>query len=71
LSLDEKLARTKELIAQREAIDAELSELLGVTPAASKQKGSPRACSRCGEPGHRSSTCTKEPKKEDGQPSLV
>jgi hypothetical protein len=47
----------KELIAKREKIDAELSELLGGT---AREKRSPK-CSICGEPGHRASTCPSKP----------
>ena len=32
MNLDERISRTKELIAKREDIDAELSQLLGITP---------------------------------------
>lgn len=38
--LDEKIARVKALIEQRETIDAELAELLGILPKA--KRGRPR-----------------------------
>jgi Zinc knuckle len=60
MEIDGKIARVKELIAKREEIDAELSELLG---GSAREKRSPK-CSICGEPGHRASTCpakTTEP----------
>ena len=53
MEIDTKIGRVKELIAKREALDAELSELLG---GAARERRSPK-CSVCGEPGHRASTC--------------
>jgi hypothetical protein len=53
MEIDGKIARVKALIAKREEIDAELSELLG---GAVREKRSPK-CSTCGEAGHRSTTC--------------
>src|ERR1051326_1381964 len=53
LEIDGKIARVKELIAKREELDAELSELLG---GAVRERRSPK-CSICGQPGHRASTC--------------
>jgi hypothetical protein len=56
--LDERITRVKELIAQREEIDTELSALLGVEPRPVKQ----RTCKKCGQPGHRADTCpTQQP----------
>ncbi len=57
MEIDTKIARVKELIAKREEIDAELSELLAGAP---RERRSPK-CSNCGEPGHRASTCTSKP----------
>jgi hypothetical protein len=57
MEIDGKIARVKELIAKREEIDLELSELLGGT---TREKRSPK-CSICGEPGHRASTCRLKP----------
>jgi hypothetical protein len=57
MEIDAKIARVKELIARREELDAELSELLG---GSVREKRSPK-CSICGQPGHRASTCTSKP----------
>lgn len=57
MEIDAKIARVKELIAKREEIDAELSELLAGAP---RERRSPK-CSICGEPGHRASTCRSKP----------
>jgi hypothetical protein len=46
MEIDTKIARVKELIAKREEIDAELSELLA---GASRERRSPK-CSICGVP---------------------
>lgn len=55
--MEEKLARLKELIAQKESVDAELASLLGVSvPQRRAVK-----CSVCLEEGHNAKTC---PKKE-------
>lgn len=53
MEIDSKIARVKELIARREEVDAELSELLG---GVARERRAPK-CSICGEPGHRASTC--------------
>jgi hypothetical protein len=53
MEIDTKIGRVKELIAKREELDAELSELLG---GAARERRSPK-CKICGEPGHRASTC--------------
>jgi hypothetical protein len=52
MEIDGKITRVKELIAKREELDAELSELLG--GGGPREKRSPK-CSICGEPGHRAS----------------
>lgn len=49
--MEEKLARIKALITQREEIDAELAGLIG-----GFEKRKPR-CSVCNEPGHRATAC--------------
>ena len=64
MEIDDKIARVKELIAKREDIDGELSELLGGTV---RERRSPK-CSVCGEPGHRATTCSSK-KAEQSQPS--
>jgi len=51
--IDAKITRIKKLIAKREELDAELHELFG---GAVHEKRSSKY-SRCGEPGHRASTC--------------
>lgn len=53
MDLDSKIARVKELIAKREDLNAELSELLG---GVVRERRVPK-CSKCNEPGHRASTC--------------
>ena len=57
MELDAKIARVKALIAKREELDAEISELLGGTV---RERRSPK-CSACGEPGHRVTTCPSKP----------
>src|SRR6267154_1431246 len=48
MDIDDRIARTKDLIQKREEIDAELAGLFGLTV---KIKKSLR-CSKCGEEGH-------------------
>jgi hypothetical protein len=55
MEIDGKIVRVKELIAKREEIDTELSELLGGT---AREKRSPK-CSICGVPGHRAAKPTE------------
>jgi Zinc knuckle len=58
MEIDSKIARVKELIAKREELDAELSELLnGAVVRERRVVG----CSICGEPGHRATTCPTKP----------
>ena len=57
MEINTKIARVKELIAKREQLDAELSELLG---GVARERRIPK-CSNCGEPGHRVSTCPSNP----------
>jgi hypothetical protein len=57
MELDSKIARVKALIAKREELDAEISELLG---GAVRERRSPK-CSVCSEPGHRATTCPSKP----------
>jgi len=53
MEMDTKIARVKELIQKREAIDAELATFFGFIPRTKKVV----RCSRCGEEGHNSKTC--------------
>jgi hypothetical protein len=54
MSIDARIARVKELIGQREELDAELNALLGGSVLREKRSAK---CSICGEPGHRATTC--------------
>ena len=56
MDIDEKIARAKTLIAKREELDAQLTELLSGTIT----RKSPR-CSICGDQGHRATTCPSKP----------
>ena len=49
-----KITHVKDLIRRREDIDAELASILGVVTKAKKTM----RCSRCGEEGHNSKTCS-------------
>jgi hypothetical protein len=51
------IERMKELIAQREAIDAELISIVGGTP---KERKTIR-CSLCSQEGHTARTCPTKP----------
>ncbi len=57
MSYESKLARARDLIAERDRIDAELESIFGgaVTRARAPQK-----CSKCGVDGHTARYCTKE-----------
>ena len=52
--LDAKIERVKTLIAQREEIDAELSQLLAGTLERKAKK-----CTKCGGEGHTARSCTQ------------
>jgi hypothetical protein len=56
LTLDDKIARAKELISKREDIDAELQQLLTGTAVKRSQK-----CSVCQQEGHTARTCPTKP----------
>ena len=56
--LDERITRVKDLIARREEIDAELMSLLNIGQRQTEPKPS-RRCSKCGDAGHRATTCPK------------
>lgn len=53
MTIDERIARVKELIQKREEIDAELASMFGL---AGRVKKSLR-CSKCGAEGHNAKTC--------------
>jgi hypothetical protein len=57
LDIDDKITRAKELIAEREAIDALLDELFRGGEPLSRMKG--RKCGQCGELGHQARACPK------------
>lgn len=54
MTIDEKIARVKELIQKREEIDAELEGMLGLTARVKKTA----RCTKCGGEGHNAKTCT-------------
>lgn len=54
--MDFDIERAKELMARRDTIDAELTELFsGTLPRGSSRK--PQKCSACGQEGHSARTC--------------
>ena len=53
MTIDESIARVKELIQKREEIDAELAGMFGVAGRVKK----PLRCSKCGDEGHNAKTC--------------
>jgi hypothetical protein len=57
MNIETQIARVKELISQREAIDAELSAMLGIEPKARKIQ----RCSICNGEGHSARTCPQKP----------
>ena len=57
------ITRAKELIQQREEIDAELAVIFGGRAVTSTTR-KPQVCGTCGEAGHPSRTC---PKKQSEQ----
>jgi hypothetical protein len=56
LTLEDKITRAKELIAKRDEIDAELSQLMAGTVTKRVQK-----CSVCNAEGHSARTCPSKP----------
>jgi Zinc knuckle len=52
--VDQKLLRIKELIIEKERIDAELDSLIAGAPPRDPK---PRVCKRCGVAGHRANKC--------------
>lgn len=61
MEFDNTLARIKDLIAKREAIDAELQTLLG---GAASPKRKPQSCSLCQSSEHTARTCPNKPPQE-------
>jgi hypothetical protein len=58
VELTETIARAKQLIAQRDALDAELSALFGGTLTSRRKTP---ACSLCHQEGHRATSCPSKP----------
>ena len=54
--MEQKLARIKELIDQKEAIDGELSELIG----GGEMKRKTIRCGHCGAEGHSARSCPQK-----------
>jgi hypothetical protein len=65
VTYESKLTRARELIAERDRIDAELESIFGgaVTRARAPQK-----CSKCGVEGHTARFCPRE-ENEDARSS--
>jgi hypothetical protein len=59
--MDAKLARIKQLIEQKEAIDSELESLIAGAPVKVRK---PKTCKICGEEGHTARTCPAKPSEE-------
>jgi hypothetical protein len=55
--MDSRLARIKELIEQKEAIDNELESLIA---GGSVKMRKPKTCTICGAEGHTARTCAKK-----------
>jgi hypothetical protein len=55
MELESKIIRAKELIAQRDAINAELEQLLSGTVKKALR------CGTCGRDGHTARSCTERP----------
>jgi Zinc knuckle len=58
--LEECIVRVKELIARRDEIDGELRLLLNMSSAPLEGRAQ-RRCSKCGEAGHRATSCPRLP----------
>jgi hypothetical protein len=67
LSYESKLSRARDLIAERDRIDAELESILcgAVTRARAPQK-----CSKCGIEGHTARYCPKEESDDARSPAI-
>jgi hypothetical protein len=55
--MEARLQRLKELIEQKEKVDAELESLLGGAPV---KESKPRVCSGCGTEGHTLRSCPQK-----------
>lgn len=60
MTIDDQIAQAKELIARREEIDRQLTELFAGAPVTRK---TPR-CAVCGEVGHNAKTCPTKANEE-------
>jgi hypothetical protein len=56
MEIDETIARVKQLIVQREQIDAELAAIFA---GASPPRRKVQTCSKCGQEGHTARTCAQ------------
>lgn len=54
MNLEQRLSLARDLIARRDAIDAELNTLFNGGAPSRRQ---PRKCTVCGETGHRADAC--------------
>lgn len=61
MDIDDKITRAKELIAEREAIDAQLADLFAGGSAPEKKQ---QSCGKCGSTSHNARTC---PQPVNGQ----
>lgn len=58
--MDDTINRARELIAQRDKIDAELASLFNGTSTKEKRVVK---CGTCGQEGHNSKTCSQKPQE--------
>jgi hypothetical protein len=56
MDMDERISRVKDLIQKREEVDAELAGLFGISVKTKKTL----RCSKCGEEGHNTKTCSSQ-----------
>jgi Zinc knuckle. len=57
MDIDDTIARVKQLIAQRESINAELAAIFAGTAATTRK---PITCGHCGKEGHTARTCPEK-----------
>lgn len=55
--MEQTIERVRELLAQRDKIDAELAGIFGGAAPTKRTL----TCSKCGEPGHTARSCSKPP----------